>query len=150
MDRMSLLEELYKEIILRHYKSPHNYGSLESANVRVVGDNPSCGDQIELLVETDGEQIADVRFRGQGCAISQASASLMTDLVKGKTWAEALELERKFKSMILDGTPPSPELGDLAALSGVHKLAARVKCATLAWNALEQAAQEARTKAQGA
>ncbi|ADD29064.1 Fe-S cluster assembly sulfur transfer protein SufU [Meiothermus ruber] len=147
---MSLLEELYKEIILRHYKSPHNYGSLESANVRVVGDNPSCGDQIELLVETDGEQIADVRFRGQGCAISQASASLMTDLVKGKTWAEALELERKFKSMILDGTPPSPELGDLAALSGVHKLAARVKCATLAWNALEQAAQEARTKAQGA
>lgn len=146
---MSLLEELYKEIILRHYKSPHNYGSLESANVRVVGDNPSCGDQIELLVETDGEQIADVRFRGQGCAISQASASLMTDLVKGKTWAEALELERKFKSMILDGTPPSPELGDLAALSGVHKLAARVKCATLAWNALEQAAQEARTKAQG-
>ncbi|MFN3391306.1 MAG: Fe-S cluster assembly sulfur transfer protein SufU [Meiothermus ruber] len=147
---MSLLEELYKEIILRHYKSPHNYGSLESANVRVVGDNPSCGDQIELLVETDGEQIADVRFRGQGCAISQASASLMTDLVKGKTWAEALELERKFKSMILDGTPPSPELGDLAALSGVHKLAARVKCATLAWNALEQAAREARTKAQGA
>ncbi|AWR86000.1 Fe-S cluster assembly sulfur transfer protein SufU [Meiothermus taiwanensis] len=146
---MNLLEDLYKDIILRHYKSPHNYGPLESANVRVVGDNPSCGDQIELQVETDGEQIADVRFRGQGCAISQASASLMTDLVKGKTWAEALELERKFKSMILDGAPPAPELGDLAALSGVHKLAARVKCATLAWNALEQAAQEARTKAQG-
>lgn len=144
---MSLLEELYKEIILRHYKSPHNYGPLETANVRVMGDNPSCGDQIELQVETDGVQIADLRFRGQGCAISQASASLMTDLIKGKTWAEALELERKFKSMILDGTPPAPELGDLAALSGVHKLAARVKCATLAWNALEQAAQEARTKA---
>ncbi|MCX7803452.1 MAG: SUF system NifU family Fe-S cluster assembly protein [Meiothermus ruber] len=146
---MSLLEELYKEIILRHYKSPHNYGTLDSANVRVTGDNPSCGDQIELQIETDGEQIADVRFRGQGCAISQASASLMTDLVKGKTWAEALELERKFKSMIVDGTSPAPELGDLAALSGVHKLAARVKCATLAWNALEQAAREAR-KAQGA
>lgn len=140
---MSLLDDLYKEIILRHYKSPHNYGPLDSANVRVMGDNPSCGDQIELMVLTDGEQIADLRFRGQGCAISQASASLMTDLVKGKPWAEALELERKFKSMILDGTPPSPELGDLAALSGVHKLAARVKCATLAWNALEQAAQEA-------
>lgn len=145
---MSLLEELYKEIILRHYKSPHNHGSLDSANLRVMGNNPSCGDQIELQIETDGKQIADVRFCGQGCAISQASASMMTDLIKGKTWAEALELERKFKSMILDGTPPAPELGDLVALSGVHKLAARVKCATLAWNALEQAAQEARTKAQ--
>lgn len=147
---MSLLEELYKEIILRHYKSPHNYGSLESANLRVMGDNPSCGDQIELQVQTDGQHITDLRFRGQGCAISQASASLMTDLVKGKTWQEALELERKFKSMILDGAPPAPELGDLAALSGVHKLAARVKCATLAWNALEQAAQEARGAAPNA
>lgn len=144
---MSLLEELYKEIILRHYKSPHNYGSLESANLRIMGDNPSCGDQIELQVQTDGQHITDLRFRGQGCAISQASASLMTDLVKGKTWQEALELNSKFKSMILDGAPPAPELGDLAALSGVHKLAARVKCATLAWNALEQAAQEARRAA---
>lgn len=141
---MSLLEELYKEIILRHYKSPRNYGLLESANLRVMGDNPSCGDQIELQVQTDGQHITDLRFRGQGCAISQASASLMTDLVKGKTWQEALELNGKFKAMILDGAPPAPELGDLAALSGVHKLAARVKCATLAWNALEQAAQEAR------
>lgn len=147
MGFMSLLEELYKEIILRHYKSPHNYGSLESANLRITGDNPSCGDQIELQVQTDGQHITDLRFRGQGCAISQASASLMTDLVKGKTWQEALELERKFKSMILDGAPPAPELGDLAALSGVHKLAARVKCAILAWNALEQAAQEARRAA---
>jgi len=143
MNPMSLLDELYKEIILRHYKSPHNYGPLETANVRVMGDNPSCGDQIELQVETDGEHIANLRFRGQGCAISQASASLMTDLVKGKTWAEALELKSKFKSMIVDGTPPVPELGDLAALSGVHKLAARVKCATLAWNTLEQAAHQA-------
>lgn len=147
MGFMSLLEELYKEIILRHYKSPHNYGSLESANLRIMGDNPSCGDQIELQVQTDGQHITDLRFRGQGCAISQASASLMTDLVKGKTWQEALELNSKFKSMILDGAPPAPELGDLAALSGVHKLAARVKCATLAWNALEQAAQEARRAA---
>ncbi|GEM84156.1 iron-sulfur cluster assembly scaffold protein [Meiothermus hypogaeus NBRC 106114] len=140
---MSLLEELYKEIILRHYKSPHNYGPLDSANVRVMGDNPSCGDQIELMVLTDGERIADLRFRGQGCAISQASASLMTDLVKGKSWLEALALEQQFKAMVVDGAAPTPELGDLAALSGVHKLAARVKCATLAWNALEQAASRA-------
>jgi nitrogen fixation NifU-like protein len=140
---MSLLDELYKEIILRHYKSPRNYGPLETANLQVVGDNPSCGDQVELLIQTEGERIVDLRFRGQGCAISQASASLMTDLVKGKTWAEALELERKFKDMILEGAPPAPELGELAALSGVHKLAVRVKCATLAWNALEQAARQA-------
>ncbi len=139
---MSLLDELYKEIILRHYKSPHNFGDLPEANVRVLGDNPSCGDQVELMVMTDGERIVDLRFRGQGCAISQASASLMTDLVKGKPWSEALELEQQFKAMIVDGAAPTPELGDLAALSGVHKLAARVKCATLAWNALEQAAHQ--------
>jgi len=149
MNPMSLLDELYKEIILRHYKSPHNYGPLETANVRVMGDNPSCGDQIELQVETDGEHIANLRFRGQGCAISQASASLMTDLVKGKTWEQALALEQQFKAMIVDGAAPTPELGDLAALSGVHKLAARVKCATLAWNALEQAAHQAGAVSRG-
>lgn len=136
---MALLDDLYKEILLQHYKNPHNYGDLESANVRVKGDNPSCGDQIELLLQTDGPVIQDIHFKGQGCAISQASASLMTDLVKGKTWDEAQKLIGQFKAMIVDGTPPGPELGDLAALAGVHKLHARVKCATLAWNALEEA-----------
>ncbi len=140
---MGLLDELYKEIILRHYKSPRNFGELPGANLRVMGDNPSCGDQVELFVLTDGTRIADVRFRGQGCAISQASASLMTELVKGKPWAEALALKQQFKAMVVDGRAPTPALGDLAALAGVHKLAARVKCATLAWNALEQAAREA-------
>ncbi|MCS7195415.1 MAG: SUF system NifU family Fe-S cluster assembly protein [Meiothermus sp.] len=139
---MGLLEELYREIILRHYKSPQNHGELPGARLRVKGENPSCGDQVELQIETDGQRITDLRFLGQGCAISQASASLMTELVKGKTWEEALALERKFKAMVVDGAPPAPELGDLAALSGVHKLPARVKCATLAWNALEQAARE--------
>jgi nitrogen fixation NifU-like protein len=141
---MSLLEELYKEVILRHYKSPQNYGELPAANLRVMGDNPSCGDQIELMILTDGERIKDLRFRGQGCAISQASASLMTGLIRGKSWAEALALEQQFKAMIVDGVSPAPALGDLAALAGVHKLPARVKCATLAWNALEQAAHEHR------
>ncbi|WP_299428359.1 Fe-S cluster assembly sulfur transfer protein SufU [uncultured Meiothermus sp.] len=139
---MSLLDELYREIILQHYKSPRNYGPLDSANVRVMGDNPSCGDQIELMVLTDGEHIRDLRFRGQGCAISQASASLMTELVKGKSWEAALGLQQQFKAMIVEGAAPTLELGDLAALAGVHKLAARVKCATLAWNALEQAAHD--------
>lgn len=136
---MALLDDLYKEILLNHYKNPHNYGNLEAANLRVKGSNPSCGDQIELVLQTDGSSIQDIRFRGQGCAISQASASLMTDLIKGKSWAEAEKLIRQFKAMIVDGAAPSPELGDLAALSGIHKLPARVKCATLAWNALEEA-----------
>ncbi|RIH81710.1 Zinc-dependent sulfurtransferase SufU [Meiothermus luteus] len=140
---MGLLEELYREIILRHYKNPQNYGELPGARLRVKGENPSCGDQVELQIETDGQRITELRFLGQGCAISQASASLMTELVKGKSWEEALALERKFKAMVVDGAPPAPELGDLAALSGVHRLPARVKCATLAWNALEQAAREA-------
>lgn len=95
------------------------------------------------MVLTDGERIADLRFRGQGCAISQASASLMTDLVKGKSWLGRWPWNSSLKAMVVDGAAPTPELGDLAALSGVHKLAARVKCATLAWNALEQAASRA-------
>ncbi len=139
---MALLDELYKEVLLRHYKHPHNYGDLGGANVRVKGDNPSCGDQIELMLLTDGSRIQDIRFKGQGCAISQASASLMTDLIKGKSWDEAQKLIGQFKAMIVDGAEPAPELGDLAALAGVHKLHARVKCATLAWNALEEARKE--------
>ncbi|RDI95283.1 SUF system NifU family Fe-S cluster assembly protein [Meiothermus sp. QL-1] len=141
---MGLLEELYQEIILKHYRNPRNHGELPGARLRVLGHNPACGDRVELQLQTDGERITEVRFLGQGCAISQASASLMTELVKGKTWAEALELERKFKAMVVEGAAPAPELGDLAALAGVHRLPARVKCATLAWNALEQAAREAR------
>lgn len=141
---MGLLDELYKEILLQHYKHPHNYGDLENANLWVKGDNPSCGDRIELWLKTDGSVIQNIHFKGQGCAISQASASLMTDLVKGKSWKEAHRLTAQFKTMIVDGAAPAAELGDLAAFAGVHKLPARVKCATLAWNALEEASGQSK------
>ncbi|MCL4454064.1 MAG: SUF system NifU family Fe-S cluster assembly protein [Deinococcus sp.] len=142
---MSLLEELYRETILSHYKSPKNFGPLADASVSIKGDNPSCGDQLELLLKLNGGRITEVRFQGHGCAISIASASMMTELVKNKTLDQALELTRQFKAMVVDGAEPAPELGDLKALAGVSKLHARTKCATLAWNTLEEAAKEAGT-----
>ncbi|ADR36871.1 Fe-S cluster assembly sulfur transfer protein SufU [Oceanithermus profundus] len=141
---MSLLEELYRETIMQHAQRPHNFGPLEGATVKVGGHNPSCGDRIELYLKVEDGRIAEARFTGHGCAISQSSASMMTDLIRGKTLDEALELEKKFKAMVVEGEPPAPELGDLSALQGVAKLHARVKCATLAWNALEQAIEEVR------
>ncbi|WP_018467119.1 Fe-S cluster assembly sulfur transfer protein SufU [Calidithermus timidus] len=139
---MKLLEELYKEILLRHYKHPLNFRALEDASVRMPGVNPSCGDSLELYLRLEDGRIAEAAWQGQGCAISMTSASLMSELIKGKTPLEALELTRKFKAMIVDGAEPAPELGDLKALAGVHKLHARVKCATLAWNTLEEALKE--------
>ena len=127
---MSVLDELYREILLDHYQSPRNFGVLPQATRQAGGMNPSCGDQVEVMVLLEGDTIADIRFQGQGCAISTASASLMT---------EALELSRKFQAMVVEGAPPDPTLGDLLALQGVAKLPARVKCATLAWHALEEA-----------
>lgn len=136
---MNLLDELYKEIILRHYKRPANFGTLEPPAITTPGINPSCGDQLKLHLRIEGDRIADVRWEGQGCAISMASASLMSEQIKGKTLAEARALGQDLKAMIVEGSPPSPALGDLAVLAGVHKLPARVKCATLAWNTLEEA-----------
>ncbi len=138
-ESMSVLDELYREIILKHYQNPQNFGVLSQATRQAGGMNPSCGDQVEVMVRLEGDTIADIRFQGQGCAISTASASLMTELVKGKRVAEALELSRRFQAMVVEGAPPDPALGDLVALSGVAKLPARVKCATLAWHALEEA-----------
>ena len=136
---MNVLNDLYREVILEHYKRPRNYGKLEGANLHSQGHNPSCGDRVALELRLEDDRIQAVNFTGSGCAISTASASMLTELVGGKTRAEALELTRQFKAMIVDGTPPSPDLGQLAALAGVHQLPARVKCATLVWNALEQA-----------
>ncbi len=138
-ESMSVLDELYREIILKHYQSPKNFGVLPQATKVAGGMNPSCGDQVEVMVRLEGDTIADIRFQGQGCAISTASASMMTELVKGKKVAEALELSKKFQAMVVEGAPPDPALGDLLALQGVAKLPARVKCATLAWHALEEA-----------
>ena len=140
---MNPLNDLYREVILEHYKRPRNFGKLEGANLQSQGHNPSCGDRVALELLLEDDRIQAIHFCGSGCAISTASASMLTELIQGKTQAEALELIEQFKGMIVDGTPPSRELGRLAALAGTHQFPARVKCATLAWNALEQALRAA-------
>jgi nitrogen fixation protein NifU and related proteins len=146
---VALLDSLYKEIILEHYKSPRNRGELPDATHREEGLNPSCGDELELHLRVDDGHVADVKFSGQGCAISQASASMMTEAVKGQTVERALELSGLFKDMI-HGKPPADDLGDLQTLQGIAKLHARVKCATLSWvtldAALKRPAGEGRTE----
>jgi nitrogen fixation NifU-like protein len=134
---MSVLESLYKELILEHYKHPRNKGMLENA-LQQEGVNPSCGDEVTLFLEIQDNKIHNVKFLGEGCAISQASTSMMTEAIKGKTLEQTLELSEKFKAMI-HGETPAEELGDLIMLQGISKLHARVKCATLAWVTLEQA-----------
>ena len=138
------LAELYQQVILDHSKRPRNFGDLTDA-IHVHGDNPSCGDEITLHVKfgADGA-VADVKFSGVGCAISQASASLMTMKLKGKPRAEAERLMRSFQQLVTTETEPDTKgLGDLILLRGVRKFPQRVKCATLAWRAFEQALGEA-------
>ena len=140
----SELEELYQEVILDHSRRPRNFGELSDAAVRVHGDNPACGDEIHLGVKfrEDGG-LEEIKFTGHGCAISQASASMMTIKLKGKSRAEALEMTRAFHDLVTGGpTEPAQTLGDLRLMRGVRKFPQRVKCATLAWHALEQALQQ--------
>jgi len=138
-------EELYQQVILDHSKRPRNFGTLEDPAVHVDGDNPSCGDEIHLHVRFGDEgQVEDLRFTGVGCAISQASASLMTLKLKGKSKRDALEMLTSFTDVVTAGEHEAPKmLGDLRLLGGVRKFPQRVKCAMLAWRAFEQAMQEA-------
>lgn len=138
---MSLLDSLYQQAILEHYKRPHNHGVIEPHDLMEEGVNPSCGDEVTLYLRLAGGVIEGVSFEGEGCAISQATASLMTDAVKGRSVAEALRLAGSFKAMVR-GEAPSPELGELATLAGVAKLPARVKCAVLPFATLERALEE--------
>jgi nitrogen fixation NifU-like protein len=134
------LEELYQQVILDHSKRPRNFGEIPGA-VHVRGDNPSCGDEIDLHVKfaADGG-VEDIKFTGQGCAISQASASLMTLKLKGKPRAAAEEMARAFHDLVTTEIADPPRLlGDLRLLQGVRKFPQRVKCAMLAWRAFEQA-----------
>ena len=135
------LEELYQEIILDHSKRPRNFGPLADATVTVKGDNPSCGDEVELALRLSPEKVEDVRFTGHGCAICMASASLMTIKIRQKSRAEVTRLLTGFHDMLTapDPGPPLPELGDLQVLAAVRRFPQRVKCATLSWRALEQA-----------
>jgi nitrogen fixation protein NifU and related proteins len=157
---MSGLEDLYREIILDHYRSPRNRGELpEPPARRVEGFNPLCGDEVVVYVVIEDGTVADIRIAGQGCSISQSSASLMSAAVKGRPVAEVRDLIRTFKSMMSihearlgDGDDADPgdaepvdldALGELAALQGVVKFPVRIKCATLGWNTLSQGLDEA-------
>src|SRR5688572_9503496 len=153
------LEDLYREIILDHYRSPRNRGELPTPPAtRVEGFNPLCGDEIVVYVELKDGAVDDIRIGGQGCSISQSSASMMSAAVKGKTLDEVQALTRAFKGMMsiheqsLDGgegeaveVDPDVKLGDLEALRGVVKFPVRIKCATLSWNTLAQGLEEATT-----
>ena len=139
---MGDLRELYQEVILDHNRRPHNFRELPDANRKAEGYNPLCGDHLTVFLRLEGEVVRDITFVGSGCAISKASASLMTDAVKGKTLAEAEALYGKFHDLLTG--PPDVKvtgegLGKLAVFSGVREFPARVKCATLAWHTLESA-----------
>ncbi len=134
------LADLFQELILDHYRRPRNKGTLEPHTHRVGLTNPSCGDELELDLQLEGDRIADVRFSGRGCSISQASASMMTELVKGKTVAEALALANRFDEMMHGSAEAARDttLGEARALAGVARFPVRVKCAQLGWNALAE------------
>jgi nitrogen fixation NifU-like protein len=139
---MSDLRELYQDVILEHSKTPRNYRELPAANHKAEGFNPLCGDRFTVYVTLDGDAIRDVSFQGSGCAISKASASMMTQSVKGKTTAEAEKIFGRFHEMVTGRAPTDQdesELGKLTVFSGVSEFPVRVKCATLAWHTLHAA-----------
>ncbi|MEY3775327.1 MAG: hypothetical protein RLZZ129_2107 [Verrucomicrobiota bacterium] len=131
---MSDLADLYQQVILDHNRRPRNRGKLPTANRVAHGDNPSCGDQCSVYLRLDDDRIGDISFDGSGCAISQASASLMTTQLKGKTAAEAEKMFGEFRDIVTTGKAPE-EISDIGAFAGVHAFPARIKCATLGWHA---------------
>lgn len=139
---MTDLRELYQETIIDHYRRPRNFGRLDNANRRAEGYNPLCGDKVTLYLRVEDGVIRDVSFEGSGCAIATASASLMTESLKGKREDEALQLLEKFQGMVTSGVTAG-ELGKLEVLSGVGEFPQRVKCATLAWHTMKAALKNA-------
>jgi nitrogen fixation NifU-like protein len=142
------LEELYREVILDHYRNPRNRQPIESPDAHADGHNPLCGDEISLDIVIEDDTVTEVSILGRGCSISQSSASMMSEAIKGKTRAEIAELNSRFKAMMdidaegdpgLDPDRPGSVLGDLEALQGVRKFPVRIKCANLAWTTLEEA-----------
>ena len=143
---MADLRELYQELILEHSKAPRNYRELRDADGKAEGYNPLCGDRFSVSVQMQGDAIADIAFQGSGCAISKASASMMTQSVKGKTREEARKLFEHFHRTVTGKQNGNSDLGKLAVFAGVSEFPARVKCATLAWHTL-QAALEGKPEA---
>jgi nitrogen fixation NifU-like protein len=132
---MSSLDELYKEVILDHYRSPRNRGKLEPSDFDLHRDNPLCGDEIHVYAQVEDGKITGIAFEGKGCSISQASVSMMTEKIKGLSTEDAEGLANQFKSMMQGENPQDPDrLGDLVALQGVQKYPVRIKCALLGWN----------------
>jgi len=145
------LHELYSPTILAHYRNPHNVGELECADIDSRGNHKSCGDDVEIFMKLDGEVVKEVKFVGRGCALSQASASIMTDQLRGKTLSEALELVREFNKM-LNGEKEftdSEDLRELAAFKGVRKFPMRAMCASLAWVTMENGVRDYKARKNG-
>jgi nitrogen fixation NifU-like protein len=137
---MSDLRDLYQEVILDHYRKPRNFGPMADADRKAEGFNPLCGDRLTLYIKVSDGVITDATFEGSGCAIATASASLMTESVKGRTQSDAEKLFRGFRDIVTSGAAPSDvDLGKLEVLAGVREFPVRVKCATLAWHTLHAA-----------
>jgi nitrogen fixation NifU-like protein len=133
------LRELYQQVILDHYKQPRNSGEIENANRHADGNNPLCGDKLHLTASVSDGKIEDIKFQASGCAISTASASLMSEAVKGKTVSEALALGEQFRGVVTGGTPELHDMGKLEVFAGVRDYPVRVKCAVLPWHTLRAA-----------
>lgn len=136
------LDDLYRRVIMDHYKNPRNRGSFEDGGITIDLNNPSCGDRISLQLKLEDGIVRGARFLGEGCSISLSSASMMTDAIKGKSFEEALAMAESF-SNLMKGEDVEFEYEDIEALSGVNKFPARIKCATLAWNALRKGIDKA-------
>lgn len=133
------LDQLYRSVIMDHYKKPRNKGVLNENNITVDMNNPTCGDVIHLTLQVDDQIVKDAKFEGEGCSISMASASMMTQMIKGKNVDDAVKIAHTFSNMMLGKEiDESIDLGDIEALAGVAKFPARIKCATLAWKAMEK------------
>ncbi|UOF91613.1 SUF system NifU family Fe-S cluster assembly protein [Fodinisporobacter ferrooxydans] len=136
------LDDLYRQVIMDHYQHPRNQGAVEGDPVTIFLKNPTCGDEISLQLQVEDGMVKEVKFSGIGCSISIASASMMTEAIKGKPVEEALAITDEFRKMMRGEESDFEQLGDLEALQGVCKFPARIKCATLAWNALQKASEQ--------
>lgn len=137
------LDQLYRQVIMDHYKNPRNKGQLEDGTLTIDMNNPTCGDRIHLTMNVEDGKVSEARFDGEGCSISMASASMMTQAIKGKDIETALRLSKTFSEMMQGNDYPDDlDLGDIEALQGVAKFPARIKCATLAWKAMEKGLDE--------
>lgn len=143
---MQQLDDLYRRVIMDHYKNPRNRGTMNDEAVTINLNNPTCGDRISLQLQVVDGKVIDAKYSGEGCSISMSSASMMTEAVKGKTFDEALSMASKFSSLMKGEPVEFEELEDIEALSGVNKFPARIKCATLAWNALRKGIEHEQQK----